>query len=155
MLSFNELFAYRRMLMKDLVRFGVSMPEELLKEFDQYIAQRNYQNRSEAIRDLIRDKLVEKEWYELGEGNEVVGTITFVYNHHKRELVNALLDVQHNYESQVLASQHIHLDHDHCLEVTIVRGKTETIRDLAYKIKSMKGVMHCALSMTTTGRNIP
>jgi len=141
--------------MKDLVRFGVSMPANLLEKFDGYIGQRNYQNRSEAIRDLIREKLVEKEWFEIGEEKEVVGTITFVYDHHKRELVGALLDVQHNYDSQVLASQHIHLDHNHCLEVTIVKGETETIRDLAYKIKSMKGVMHCKLSMTTTAKNIP
>jgi CopG family transcriptional regulator, nickel-responsive regulator len=139
----------------ELIRFGVSMPDELLKEFDDYIARRNYQNRSEAIRDLIRDKLVEKEWHDIEEGKEVVGAITFVYSHHKRELVNALLDVQHRYESQVLASQHIHLDHDHCLEVTVVRGKTETVRDLAYKIQSMKGVMHCTLSMTTTAKHLP
>lgn len=138
----------------NLVRFGVSMPSELLKEFDRYISVRNYENRSEAIRDLIRDKLVEKEWVELGEGTDVVGAITFVYDHHKRELVNALLEVQHNFSAHVLASQHIHLDHDHCLEVTIVRGKTDTVRNLAYKIKSMKGVMHCALSMTTTGEHI-
>jgi len=138
----------------NLQRFGVSMPEDLLKEFDRYIAQRNYQNRSEAIRDLIRDKLVEKEWVEIEEGKDVVGVITFVYDHHKRELVHGLLDVQHRYSHQVLASQHIHLDHDHCLEATIVKGKTETITDLAYKIKSMKGVMHCKLSMTTTGKDI-
>jgi CopG family transcriptional regulator, nickel-responsive regulator len=138
----------------DVVRFGVSMPGDLLKEFDQYIGLRNYENRSEAIRDLIRDKLVEKEWFELGEGKEVVGAITFVYDHHKRELVNALLEVQHHHSAHVLASQHIHLDHDHCLEVIIVRGRTDTVRGITYKIKSMKGVMHCALSMTTTARNI-
>lgn len=138
----------------DLQRFGVSMPEDLLKEFDRYIAQRNYQNRSEAIRDLIRDKLVEKEWAAIEDGKDVIGVITFVYDHHKRELVHALLDVQHKYSHQVLASQHIHLDHAHCLEVTIVKGKTETIKDLAYKIKAMKGVMHCKLSMTTTGKDI-
>lgn len=138
----------------DLQRFGVSMPEDLLKEFDRYIAQRNYQNRSEAIRDLIRDKLVEKEWVAIEEAKEVVGVINFIYDHHKRELLNALLDVQHKYSHQVLASQHIHLDHTHCLEVTIVKGKTETVKELAYKIKSMKGVMHCQLSMTTTAKDI-
>jgi CopG family nickel-responsive transcriptional regulator len=137
-----------------LMRFGISMPEELLQEFDHYIKARNYQNRSEAIRDLIRDRLVEEEWSDVQEGLEVVGTITFVYNHHKRELVNALLHVQHDYDSSVLASQHIHLDHNHCLEVTVVRGNTEVICDLANKIKSMKGVKHAALSMTTTGKSI-
>ena len=120
----------------DVVRFGVSMPGELLKEFDEYISERNYQNRSEAIRDLIRDKMVEKEWFEISEGQEVVGAITFVYNHHKRELVNSLLDVQHKYDSQVLASQHIHLDHDHCLEVTVVIGKTD-------KIRRIREYFHC------------
>ena len=137
-----------------LIRFGVSMPEELLNEFDEYISIRNYENRSEAIRDLIRDKLVEREWSEIQAGQEVVGTITFVYDHHKRELVNALLDIQHDYNTLVLASQHIHLDHNHCLEVTVVKGITDSIRDLASKIKSMKGVKHAALSMTTTGRSI-
>ena len=141
--------------MSELIRFGVSMPEELLKEFDRYITQRNYQNRSEAIRDLIRDKLVEKEWFEIEEGKEVVGAITFVYDHHKRELVMPLFTIKHKYSPQVLASQHIHLDYDHCLEVTIVKGDTEAIRELSYKIKAMKGVMHCKLSMTTTGKNIP
>ena len=138
----------------NLMRFGVSMPEELLQEFDHYIKARNYQNRSEAIRDLIRERLVEEEWSDVRQGQEVVGTITFVYNHHKRELVNALLHVQHTYDSLVLASQHIHLDHDHCLEVTVVRGSTEMISGLANEIKSMKGVKHTALSMTTTGKNI-
>jgi len=138
----------------ELQRFGVSMPDELLIEFDRYIEQRNYKNRSEAIRDLIRDKLVEKEWFEKEEGKDVVGVITFVYDHHKRELVHALLDVQHKYSHQVLASQHIHLDHDYCLEATIVKGKTGLINDLADRIKSMKGVMHCKLSMTTTGKDI-
>ena len=138
----------------ELIRFGVSMSEELLKEFDRYIDQHNYQNRSEAIRDLIRDKLVEKDWGAIGEGKEMVGVISFVYDHHKRELVHALLDVQHKHTHHVLASQHIHLDHTHCLEVTIVKGKTATIHDLASKIQSMKGVVHCKLSMTTTGKDI-
>jgi len=138
----------------DLVRFGISMPAKLLKKFDRFIAKRSYQNRSEAIRDLIRDKLVEKEWFDLDGEKEVVGAIIFVYDHHRRELVNALLDVQHRYNSQVLASQHIHLDHVHCLEVAIVKGKTKIISDLAYKIKSMKGVKHCKLNMTTTGKDI-
>ena len=137
-----------------LVRFGISMPEGLLEEFDRYINDKNYQNRSEAIRDLIRDTLVQSEWTDVQEGQEVVGTITFVYDHHKRELVNALLDVQHNYDTLVVASQHIHLDHDHCLEVTVLRGSTANIRELADKIRSMKGVKHAALNMTTTGKNI-
>ncbi|HNR11902.1 MAG TPA: nickel-responsive transcriptional regulator NikR [Thermodesulfobacteriota bacterium] len=137
-----------------LIRFGVSMPEELLGDFDRYITARNYQNRSEALRDMIRDKLVEKEWADAQQGQEVVGAITFVYDHHKRELVNALIDIQHDYTGLVLASQHIHLDHDHCLEVSVVRGSTEAIRTLTDRIKSMKGVKHTSLSMTTTGKRL-
>ena len=137
-----------------LVRFGISMQEGLLKEFDQYIKERTYQNRSEAIRDLIRDTLVESEWSDIEKIQEVVGTITFVYDHHKRELVNALLDIQHDYDNLVIASQHIHLDHDHCLEVSVVKGSTAVIRDLANKIRSMKGVKHAALNMTTTGKSL-
>jgi len=137
-----------------LIRFGVSMPEELLGDFDRYITARNYQNRSEALRDMIRDKLVEKEWADAQQGQEVVGAITFVYDHHKRELVNALIDIQHDYTGLVLASQHIDLDHDHCLEVSVVRGSTEAIRTLTDRIKSMKGVKHTSLSMTTTGKRL-
>ncbi|MBN2466857.1 MAG: nickel-responsive transcriptional regulator NikR [Deltaproteobacteria bacterium] len=138
----------------NLVRFGISMPADLLKSFDQYLAQKRYLNRSEAIRDLIREKLVEKDWFETGRGNEVIGAITFLYDHHKRELVNALLDIQHQYSDQVLASQHVHLDHAHCLEVVIVKGTADAINVLSNTINSMKGVIHCKLSMTTTGKGL-
>ena len=103
---------------------------------------------------MIRDKLVEREWHDIEEGKEVVGTITFVYSHHKLELVNALLDVQHHYESQVLASQHIHLDHDNCLEIVVVKGKMPDISNLASKLKAIKGVKHASLTKSTLGRNI-
>ncbi|WP_297057212.1 nickel-responsive transcriptional regulator NikR [Thermosulfurimonas sp.] len=138
--------------MSDLVRFGVSIPASLLKKFDEYISRKHYQNRSEAIRDLIREKLVEEEWRH--SQSEVVGTISYVYNHHKRELTDRLIDIQHDHYARIISTQHIHLDHDHCLEVIIVKGEVGAVRDLADRIKSLKGILHCSLSMTTTGREL-
>jgi len=138
--------------MSEIVRFGVSIPESLLQKFDQYLQRKHYRNRSEAIRDLIREKLVEEEWRE--SRREVVGTITYVYDHHKRELTDRLIDLQHDHYAQIISTQHVHLDHDRCLEVIIVRGPVSAVRDLADRIKSLKGILHCSLSMTTTGKNL-
>ncbi|MBX6423547.1 nickel-responsive transcriptional regulator NikR [Thermosulfurimonas sp. F29] len=138
--------------MSELVRFGVSIPESLLKRFDEYLARKHYRNRSEAIRDLIREKLVEEEWRE--SQTEVVGTITYVYDHHKRELTDRLVDIQHDHYARIISTQHVHLDHDHCLEVIIVRGEAGAVRDLADRIRALKGILHCSLSMTTTGKTL-
>ncbi len=139
---------------KGVVRFGVSIPEELITAFDEYIRARAYQNRSEAIRDLIREKLIEKEWEQESMDQEVVGTITYVFDHHKRELVDSILHIQHEFADCVIASQHVHLDHDNCLEVAIVRGKPSILRGVAYKLKALKGVKHCRFTMTTTGSSL-
>ncbi|MFO0731988.1 MAG: nickel-responsive transcriptional regulator NikR [Nitrospiraceae bacterium] len=103
-----------------LVRFGVSLDEHLLGEFDRLIERRNYTNRSEAIRDLIRNDLVEQQW---GDNQPTVGTITFVYDHHVRDLTRKLTQIQHDFQGHILAGLHVHLDHDHCLEVLVVKGK--------------------------------
>lgn len=137
--------------MSSLVRFGVSVEEELLSKFDRLIQKETYANRSEAIRDLIREHLVKREWKE---GKEVAGTITLVYNHHRRELVNRLTDIQHELHQFIISTQHIHLDHDNCLEVIIVKGKPEEIEHLAHRLKSTRGVKYSALSMATTGREL-
>ena len=137
--------------MPNLVRFGVSLEKELLKKFDERLKQKKYTNRSEAIRDLIRDDLVKKEWQE---GKEVTGSITLVYNHHKRELTNLLIDIQHDYHDTVLSTQHIHLDEDNCLEIVVVKGKPKEIKELYGKLKSAKGVKHGGFSMATTGMEI-
>jgi len=137
-----------------ITRFGVSIPTELITAFDSLIKDRQYRNRSEAIRDLIREKLVEREWDDSVRGKEVIGTITYVYDHHKRELVNEILDIQHCFPESVVASQHVHLDHHNCLEVAIVKGQASSLRDLAYKLKALKGVKHCQLTMTTTGADL-
>jgi CopG family nickel-responsive transcriptional regulator len=134
-----------------LARFGVSIPSDLIQTFDKYIREREYRNRSEAIRDLIREKLVEQEWDREVQGRVVIGTVTYVYDHHKRELVDAILDIQHDFPDEVVVSQHVHLDHHNCLEVTIVRGMAPDLRRLAHKLKALKGIKHCQLTMTTTG----
>jgi len=128
-----------------LRRFGVSIPLSLLLKFDEYLRNKNYKNRSEAIRDLIRAEFV-KESFETNK--EVAGIISIVYNHHKRELVDKIIDVQHGYQDIIVASQHIHLDSDNCLEVIITRGKPQRIKDLSSKLQSTKGVKHTTLSFT-------
>jgi len=139
---------------KSITRFGVSIPHDLIRTFDKYIRKREYNNRSEAIRDLIREKLIEQEWEKEFEGQKVVGVITYVFDHHKRELVNSIIDIQHNFPDHVIVSQHVHLDHHNCLEVVIVRGEPNALRNLTYKLKAFKGVKHCQLTMTTTGTSL-
>ncbi|HAA83277.1 MAG: Putative nickel-responsive regulator [Thermodesulfobacterium sp. 37_54] len=139
--------------MEELARFGISIPKELLKAFDDYIERKHYANRSEAIRDLIRQKLVEEEWKESKE--EVVGVITYLYDHHKRELTDKLVDIQHEYYEKIITTQHLHVDHHRCLEIILVRGKANEIKDLADKIQAQKGVLHLNLALTTLGKSIP
>jgi len=137
--------------MSKLIRFGVSLKEELLRSFDKYIKGKEYKNRSEAIRDLIRERFVKKEW---SENKEVAGTITLVYSHHKRELVNRLTDIQHDFHEIVISSQHIHLDHNNCLETIVAKGRSNEIEKLAYKLKSAKGVKYGALTMATVAKEL-
>ncbi len=137
--------------MKKLVRFGVSLDHHLLDDFDRLITRKNYTNRSEALRDLIRDNLVGQEW---DENKETVGTVTFVYNHHVRDLTDKLTEIQHQYHRLVLSGMHVHLDHDHCLEVLVVRGKGSEIRKVADTLIGTKGVKHGKLTTTTTGKGL-
>ncbi len=137
--------------MPKLVRFGISLEEELLRNFDNHIREKEYQNRSEAIRDLIREGIVKKEWLE---NKEVTGAIILIYNHHRRELINKLTAIQHDFHWLILSSQHIHLDHDNCLETVVVKGKSKEIGVLANKMKSQKGVKYGALTMATLAKKI-
>ena len=137
--------------MKQVVRFGVSLEKELLRRFDFLIREKRYLNRSEAIRDLIRENLVKTEWIK---GEKVAGVITLVYDHHKRELVNTLTDIQHHYHSLIISTQHIHLDEDNCLEVVVVKGKPKAAESLANRLKATKGVKHSSLIMTTIGKHV-
>jgi CopG family nickel-responsive transcriptional regulator len=134
-----------------LVRFGVSLEKGLFARFDAHLKDKKYTNRSEAIRDLIRQELVKKQWQE---GAVVAGTITLIYDHHRRELVNKLTDIQHDFGSLIISSQHIHLDHHHCLEILAIKGKPVKAQELADTLKAAKGVKHTTLSLSTTGEDI-
>jgi len=135
-----------------LRRFGISLDEGLLKRFDSHISRKGYANRSEAIRDLIRDSLVKEEW-EDGK-RETVGTITIVYSHDKRELTDALIDFQHDHYTSVLSSLHIHLDEHNCLEVIVVKGRARDIKKIADRLIGTKGVKHGRLTLATTGKEL-
>lgn len=137
--------------MKKLVRFGVSLDHHLLDDFDRLIERKNYTNRSEALRDLIRDNLVGQEW---DENKETVGTITIVYDHHVHDLTEKLTDTQHRFHRLILSAMHVHLDHDHCVEVLVVRGKGADIKKVADTLIGTKGVKHGKLTMTTTGQGL-
>ena len=131
-------------------RFTISLDEALAKQFDDLIAARGYSNRSEAIRDLIRNDLLIKQWKE---GGIVAGIIMITYSHHKIELVSKILDIQHDYQELVISTQHIHLTHHDCLEVIITKGEARQIEELASRLKALVGVKHLNLSISAVGDN--
>ena len=137
--------------MAGLMRFTVSIEEELLAAFDALVRSQGYQNRSEAIRDAIRGWLIEQEWEA---GDEVAGVITLLYDHHRPGVSETLTEIQHHALAHVIASTHIHLDHANCLECIAVRGEARTIEELAHRLRSLKGVKHGALTATSTGKRL-
>ena len=137
--------------MSELVRFGVSLEKALLDRFDVLIREKQYTNRSEALRDLIRRELVQKEWQG---GSDVAGAITLIYDHHKRDILRMVTDTQHAFQEVIISTQHIHLDHHNCLEIVAARGKAGEVQKLADALRSIKGVRHATLSMSSTGREI-
>jgi CopG family transcriptional regulator, nickel-responsive regulator len=139
------------MEMGDLVRTGVSLERELLERFDKVIGRKGYHNRSEAIRDLIRERLVDEQ---ADENKIVVATLTMVYDHHRPRLSEKLIDAQHRAGGQVLAATHVHLDHHNCLEVVIMKGRSGDVRRLGDQILSLRGVKHGRLVITTTGKDL-
>ena len=134
--------------MSDLERVSLTIEKDLIERFDALVARDGKANRSEAIRDLIRARLIEEE-IAVGRG-EMVASVTIVYDHHKRELADRLLSVGHDHHKAVLASMHVHLDHVNCLEVVALRGKGKDVRHLAEHLIGMKGVKHGKLVLTTT-----
>ncbi len=138
--------------MKDpLIRFGVSLPQTLIRRFDQLIKEKQYPNRSEAIRDLIRKTLIEEE---IVQDQEVIGVLHLLYDHHKRELSDRLTDIQHDHHDLIISSTHVHLDHDNCLEVILLKGRAGQIRSIADKLIAIKGVKHGQLYLTSQGSNL-
>ncbi len=138
--------------MTRVMRFGISMDQELLEQFDQRSARKGYENRSEAIRDLIRADLVAEEWEHAA--GEVVGTISLVYDHHLRQLSKRLTSFQHEHFHTILSSLHVHLDEDNCLEVLVVKGTEPAVRTLAERLIATKGIKHGRLTLTTTGKHL-
>ena len=137
--------------MDTLERFGVSIPGPLLHDFDKAIARANYANRSEAIRDLIRNYLVREQWDT--PDAEVVGTLTLVYDHHTHDLEDVLTEMQHRHCEAIVCSTHVHLDAHNCLEVVIVRGSSAEVRAIANSLLSTRGVKHGGLTATATGEH--
>jgi len=127
-------------------RFGVSMPAGLLKRFDEAIARAGYAQRSEAIRDIVRDYLLRQEW-EHPEA-QVVGTITLVYDHHTRDLEDTLTELQHECGECIICSTHVHLDRHNCMEMIAVRGRSATVRQVSGRLMATRGVKHGGLTMT-------
>jgi CopG family transcriptional regulator, nickel-responsive regulator len=132
--------------MEKITRFGVSIEPDLLKKFDKIIKMKGYTNRSEAIRDLVRKNLIREE--NKDPNAESIGTLTMIYDHHTGNLTNKLLDLQHDHTKEILSTTHIHIDHNNCLEVLVLKGKTGKIQKLADNIKSLKGIKHGELVIT-------
>jgi CopG family nickel-responsive transcriptional regulator len=137
--------------MSSLVRFGVSLEKRLLDRFDALIAERAYASRSEAFRDLMRGSLIEKEWKA---GEEVAGAVTLVFDHHRKDLVAKITDIQHHHHHLIISTQHIHLDQDRCLEIIAVRGRAGEVGRLADALRSVKGVKHGTVSISSAGKDL-
>lgn len=131
---------------ENLVRFGISMPQSLIEQYDRLIALQGYDNRSEAIRDLARKALLTSSSMQPDE--TVAGTIVMVYDHHIRDLPITLMDLQHDYHHAIISTMHIHLNHQQCLEILVVRGKVQKLRELQQRIQVLKGVGYAELSVT-------
>ena len=138
--------------MSDITRFGVSLKSTLLEKFDHLIEQSGYKNRSEAIRDLIRDRMIAEEW--ASSDRETVGVFSLIYSHEQRELNKTLTNIQHHYVDIIVSSTHIHIDHHNCLEVIILKGKSSLIKKITDELASTKGVKHGKLIMTSTGSGL-
>lgn len=138
--------------MAGTTRFGISIDGRLLTKFDDLLEAKGYSNRSEAVRDLIRNALVEEEW---GSGHEeTVGTVSLVYDHHTRELSDKLTEHQHSHHREIISALHVHLDEHHCLEVVVLKGKAKKIKKLAEELIGTKGVKHGKLMTSTTGKGL-
>jgi CopG family nickel-responsive transcriptional regulator len=138
-----------------LERVGISLEDTLLEQFDKLIRKRGYENRSEAVRDLIREKLVEREWEQTEKDAEQVAVVMLVYDHDSSSLAQKLTHIQHEHHRAVVSSLHVHLDAHNCLEVLILRGKAAALLAMGDALVSAKGVKFGRVMPATTGRNLP
>lgn len=138
--------------MSDLERLSITIPKELAQAFDKAIGRKGYGNRSEAIRDLIRQSLVRDEW--ANPRAHVTATVTIVYDHHTRSLADKITSVQHDFGELIISALHVHLDHHNCLEVIVLRGLSGKVKALADRLTAIKGVKHAQLTLATEGKSI-
>lgn len=138
--------------MPDLTRLSFSIENTLSEKLEKMVDQKGYNNRSEFIRDMIRERIVEDEW--TNAQNDVIGTITIIFDHHKRELSNKLTELQHLHHKLVLTSTHIHLSRDICAEMIMLKGDGKSIQKLSDNLKQQRGVLYCGLTMGSTGSNL-
>jgi CopG family nickel-responsive transcriptional regulator len=136
--------------MSETVRFGVSLPLRLLDQFDRLLKKLGYDNRSEAVRDLIRQKLVEEEWE--APDRETFAAALLVYDHHRMSLPARLTELQHESLANIIGSLHVHIDKDNCLEIVVMKGKGKQLRSLGEKMISLKGVNYGTINIGTSGR---
>jgi CopG family nickel-responsive transcriptional regulator len=134
-----------------LARFSISLDQELVRQFDARIKADRCPTRSKAVGDLIRASLVQTEWRA---GDEVAGAIVLVYDHHKRDIVTTLTQVQHDCHTAIISTQHVHLDHDNCLEIIAVRGRPTEVDAIVKRLKAVKGLKHVSLAAGTTGQRL-
>jgi CopG family nickel-responsive transcriptional regulator len=137
--------------MSELVRLSVSIDKPLYEQLEKIVRTSGYQNRSEFLRDLVRDRLVKRQW---DSNQEVVGTVTMVYDHHSRQLSDRLTHLAHDHHDVILSTTHVHLDRSMCAEVIIVKGPARRIEKLADLLGKQKGVLHSALSMSSIGKDL-
>ena len=139
--------------MNKVTRFGVSIDDKLLNRFDSLISEKGYVNRSEAIRDLIRDMLVTEEISDLK--TEVMGTLIMIYSHDTREISDTLNELQHNYYKNIVSTLHVHIDEHNCIEILLIKGKAKTVQSIADQLLATKNVKHGKLTLTPTGVDLP
>jgi CopG family nickel-responsive transcriptional regulator len=134
-------------------RFTVSLPPRLLQQLDAMVRAKGFDNRSQAVAEMIRDRLVD-HFQESGD-KEIAGTITLVYDHHKPHLQEELTDFQHDHHQAIISTLHVHLDHHNCLEVLVLRGQAATVKKMAERLLAVKGLKHGKLTVTSTGKDLP
>jgi len=137
--------------MSDLIRLSLSIEKPLYERLEKLVKQSGYTNRSEFVRDMVRQRLVEGEWEK---DREVLGTITLIYNHHQRQLSEKLIHLQHHHHESVKVTTHVHLSHELCAEVIVVQAKASQVRELADLLGQQKGVLHTGLTMSSTGMSL-
>lgn len=142
----------RSFIVSELVRLSISLEQPLMRQLERLVKKSGYANRSEFVRDMIRRRLVEEQWSD--ERQEVVGTITMIYDHHARQLSDKIVDIQHDYHDRVLATTHVHLSHDLCAEMIMIRGQADEIREISNRLRQLRGVLHAELAMSSTGEKL-